>query len=107
MPELLVFGAVGALEGFAVIPVYVWVHAFVARALGAERGAGRRTAATAVTSIVALSLDLLPLTYAATLVFPAAASPNVTLRGEVWISAWLGALALSGVVWIVRKRKET
>lgn len=95
------------MEGFALIPIYVWVYSVFARALRPERGTGRRTVATALTSLVALSLDLLPLTYAATRVFPGSASPNVALRGEVWLYSWLAALAISGAVFLVRKRKPT
>ena len=87
------------------IPVYVWVHSNVGHFLGADRGAARRFLTTAITSIVALSLDLLPLTYAATRFFPAAESQNIDLRAQAWMYSWLGALALSGAVWLVRKRK--
>ena len=93
------------MEGFLVIPLYVWVQSIVGRILGAERGAGRRMITTAMTSLIALSLDLLPLTFAATLAFPAAGSPNLDLRGQAWMYSWLGALALSGAVWLVRRRK--
>jgi len=105
MIELVVFGAIGALEGFGLIPIFAWVHSIVGRALHPARGAGRRTVATAVTSVVALSLDLLPLTYAATLVFPADGSPNVTVRGELWLYCWLAAIAISGAIVLMRKRK--
>ena len=105
--ELVVFGAIGALEGFGLIPIYAWVHSIVGRVLHPARGTGRRTVATAVTSVVALSLDLLPLTYAATLVFPAEASPKATVRGEVWLYSWLAALAVSGAILLARRRKAT
>jgi hypothetical protein len=89
------------------IPLFLWTSRTVGKALAAERGPLRRTASTAVASLVAFSLDLLPLTYAATLLFPADRSPDLSLRGEIWVGGWLGALVLSAAVLFIKRRNAT
>lgn len=103
MTELIVFGTVGILEGAALLPLLRWCFRKADRI--AKPGGGVRMAATAAASLVAFGLDMLPLTFAATLAFPALPPSDVELRGVVWLLSWLAGLAAGAAVWYTRRRR--
>ena len=54
--------------------------------------------------ITAMLIDIIPLTYLLTLVFPGPESAVASQRGDVWLKVWVMTVTVSGLYRIVRNR---